>query len=130
MSSVSTAAGAEARATGEALVLNRRVTIVGSVDFDGDVVLGGRIEGEVRCRSLQIAERGSVEGDIVAERVIVLGEAAGSIHANEIVLKAACNVIGEIYHRNLVLEDGCYFEGQSRRDNDPILRAAHVHGQA
>jgi cytoskeletal protein CcmA (bactofilin family) len=112
------------------LVLNRRVTIVGSIAFDGEVVLGGHIEGEVRCKSLEIAERGSVDGDIVAERVVVLGEVAGTIHANEIVLKTACTVSGEIYHRHLVLEDGCFFEGQSRRDNDPLLRATHAEGQA
>lgn len=120
----------QSRANSEMLVLNRRVTIVGSIAFDGEVVLGGHVEGDVRCKSLEIAERGSVDGDIVAERVVVLGEVAGSIHANEIVLKTACTVSGEIYHRHLVLEDGCFFEGQSRRDNDPLLRAAHAEGQA
>jgi cytoskeletal protein CcmA (bactofilin family) len=114
----------------EMLVLCRRVRIAGSLSYDGEVVLGGHIEGDVRCKSLEIGERGSVDGDIVAERVVVLGEVAGTIHANEIVLKTACTVSGEIYHRHLVLEDGCFFEGQSRRDADPMLRAAHAEGQA
>ncbi len=128
MSRVRTAS--ESHANSELLVLGRRVIIAGTLSYDGEVVLGGRIEGDVRCRSLEIAERGSVDGDIVAERVVVLGEVAGSIYANEIVLKTACTVSGEIYHRNLVLEDGCFFEGQSRRDADPLLRAAHAEGQA
>ena len=115
---------------GDVLVLNRRVMIAGSLTYDGEVVLGGHIEGDVRCKSLEIGERGSVDGDIAAERVVVLGEVAGSIHANEVVLKTACSVSGEIYHRHLVLEDGCFFEGQSRRDADPMLRAAHAEGQA
>jgi cytoskeletal protein CcmA (bactofilin family) len=112
------------RSAGEILVLNRRVSIVGSVAYEGDIVLGGHIEGDVHCKNLEIGERGSVDGDIVAERVVVLGEVAGTIHANEIVLKTACTVSGEIYHRHLVLEDGCFFEGQSRRDADPLLRAS------
>lgn len=120
----------QSHANNEKLILSRRVTIVGSIAFDGDVVLGGRIEGDVRCKSLEVMERGSVDGDVVAERVVVLGEVAGSIHANELVLKTACTVSGEIYHRNLVLEDGCFFEGQSRRDADPLLRAAYAEGQA
>jgi cytoskeletal protein CcmA (bactofilin family) len=120
----------QAHANSDVLILNRRVVISGSLAFDGDVVLGGRVEGDLRCRSLEVAERGAVEGDIVAERVVVMGEVAGSIHANEIVLKTACTVAGEIYHRHLVLEDGCFFEGQSRRDADPLLRAARVEGQA
>jgi cytoskeletal protein CcmA (bactofilin family) len=111
---------------GDALVLNRRVVITGSFSYDGEVLLAGRIEGGVRCKSLQIAERGSVDGDIVAERVVVLGEVNGSIHANELVLKTACTVAGEIYHRHLVLEDGCFFEGQSRRDKNPLLLAPEI----
>ena len=128
MSGVHTAS--DVRANSQALVINRRVNIVGSIAFDGEVILAGRIEGDVRCRTLQIAERGSVDGDIVAERVVVLGEVMGSIHANELVLKTACYVAGEICHRKLVLEDGCLFEGQSRRDSDPLLLAAHAEGQA
>jgi cytoskeletal protein CcmA (bactofilin family) len=128
MSRVRTAS--QSHANSEILILSRRVTIVGSIAYDGEVVLGGHVEGDVRCRSLEIAERGSVDGEIVAERVVVLGEVAGTIHANEIVLKTACTVSGEIYHRHLVLEDGCFFEGQSRRDADPLLRAAHAEGQA
>ena len=128
MSRVRTAT--ESHVKSEMLVLCRRVKIAGSLIYDGEVVLGGHIEGDVRCKSLEIGERGSVDGDIVAERVVVLGEVAGTIHANEIVLKTACTVSGEIYHRHLVLEDGCFFEGQSRRDADPMLRAAHAVGQA
>jgi cytoskeletal protein CcmA (bactofilin family) len=120
----------QAHANSEVLVINRRVMIAGSLSFDGEVVLGGRIEGDVRCKSLEVGERGSVDGDIVAERVVVLGEIVGCIHANEIVLRTACSVSGEIYHRHLVLEDGCFFEGQSRRDADPLLRATHAEGQA
>ena len=120
----------QAHANSDVLILNRRVIIAGSLTYDGEVVLGGHIEGDVRCKSLEIGERGSVDGDIAAERVVVLGEVAGSIHANEVVLKTACSVSGEIYHRHLVLEDGCFFEGQSRRDADPLLRATHAEVQA
>jgi len=120
----------QAHANSDVLILNRRVIIAGSLTYDGEVVLGGHIEGDVRCKSLEIGERGSVDGDIAAERVVVLGEVAGTIHANEVVLKTACSVSGEIYHRHLVLEDGCFFEGQSRRDADPLLRATHAEVQA
>jgi cytoskeletal protein CcmA (bactofilin family) len=120
----------EARASGDALVLNRRVTIVGSIAFDGEVLLQGRIEGDVRCKSLHVAERGSVDGDIVAEQVVVLGEVVGTIHADELVLKTACNVAGQIFHRKLVLEDGCFFEGQSRRAAQPLRLVPKAQGHA
>lgn len=112
------------------LVLDRRALLIGTLHFDGDVHLAGRIEGEVRCRKLQVTERGSVDGDIVADRVVVLGEVVGSIYANHLMLGTACTVEGDIYHRHLVLEKGCYFEGRSRRDNDPIGLAERKLGPA
>jgi cytoskeletal protein CcmA (bactofilin family) len=120
---MSRVSGPEARSNADALVLDRRVNLIGSITYDGEVLLSGKIEGEVRCKSLRIAERGSVDGDIVAERVEVLGEVIGSILANEIVLKTACTVSGQIYHKHLTLEDGCFFEGQSRRHPAPMLLA-------
>lgn len=112
------------------LVLDRRALLIGTLLYDGDVHLAGRIEGEVRCRKLQVTERGSVEGDIVADRVVVLGEVVGSIYANHLMLGTACTVEGDIFHRHLVLEKGCYFEGRSRRDNDPLGLAERKLGPA
>jgi cytoskeletal protein CcmA (bactofilin family) len=102
------------------VVIGRGVTIVGSLFYDGQIQIEGRIYGEVRCSALQIAERGTVEGLIVAKSVDVLGETNGSIYADKLVLRAACAVEGEIYHHNLVLEDGCHFEGKSRRHINPL----------
>ena len=78
----------------------------------------------MRCTELQIAERGMVDGLVVADKVIVLGEFVGAIYANEIVLGAACAVEGHIFHRKLVLEEGCYFEGKSRCYCEPDCACA------
>lgn len=121
MLSVSGKTSAEdVRTASPVVVLNRRVEIIGSFLCDGDVVLEGKIEGEVRCKTLRVAERGIVDGEIVADKVIVLGEVFGVIHANELILKTACTVEGQINHRNLVLENGCFFEGKSRRHANPL----------
>jgi cytoskeletal protein CcmA (bactofilin family) len=106
-----------------ALVVSRGVTIVGSLSVEGDVLVEGTIDGDIRCGGLQIAERGAVEGLIVAESVVVLGEFMGLIYARELVLGAGSAVEGQIYHNKLVLEEGSYFEGKSRRHGDPLLIA-------
>ncbi|KAB2940949.1 MAG: polymer-forming cytoskeletal protein [Hyphomicrobium sp.] len=111
---------AQMRPAKGALVINRGVTIIGALSLDGPVTIEGTIDGEVRCSNLQITERGEVEGLIVADKVVVLGEFSGAIYARELVLGAGCAVEGQIYHKKLVLEEGCYFEGQSRRHGDPL----------
>jgi cytoskeletal protein CcmA (bactofilin family) len=105
------------------VAIGARATIVGALHFDGAVVLDGEVRGEVRCKSLSISERGSVDGLIVAETVIVAGEVVGTIYAERLVLRAACEVEGDIFHRELSLEDGCYFEGRSRRHTAPLTQA-------
>jgi cytoskeletal protein CcmA (bactofilin family) len=105
------------------LVISRGATIVGSLSLEGQVLIEGSIDGEVRCTALQITERGAVDGLIVAEKVVVLGEFSGSIYARELILGAGCAVEGQIHHQKLVLEKGCYFEGKSRRHSDPLLIA-------
>lgn len=112
--------GGEERPAKAPFVIGRGVTIVGALQLDGSVCIEGSIDGEVRCAALKIAERGEVEGLVVADKVMVLGEFSGAIYARELTLGAGCNVEGQIYHRKLVLEEGCYFEGKSRRHGDPL----------
>lgn len=97
------------------LSIPRKATIDGSIDFPGRVVVDGAVNGDVRCHSLTISERGQVDGTIIAKSVVVLGDVNGSIYAEDLVLRTACSVVGDIFHETLLLEDGCFFEGKSRR---------------
>ena len=102
------------------MFIPRTASIEGFVDYLGDIVVEGTVSGEVRCATLTIKERGQVDGNVVANRVTVLGDVTGTIYANDLILRTACTVSGDIFHKQLVLEDGCYFEGRSRRHADPM----------
>ena len=101
----------------------RDVTIAGTVYFDGPVLVEGTVDGGVRAQTVQVAEKGIVDGVVVGENVVVLGEVNGSIYAKELVLRTASTVEGHIYHEALVLEKGCYFEGSSRRYSNAVSMA-------
>jgi cytoskeletal protein CcmA (bactofilin family) len=118
-----------ARSRKGALVISRGASIVGALTLEGDIFIEGTVEGEVRCTTLQITERGMVDGLIVADRVIVLGEVNGDIYANELILGAGCAVEGTINHNKLLLEKGCYFEGKSRRHENPRRMAPLPQGR-
>jgi cytoskeletal protein CcmA (bactofilin family) len=111
------------------VVINRGVTILGSLSLEGDVFIEGTVDGEVWCTTLEIDTRGIVDGLIVAERVVVIGEFRGHIYAGELVLRTGCAVEGHIFHNKLVLEEGCYFEGKSRRHPDPRQLAPVAEGR-
>jgi cytoskeletal protein CcmA (bactofilin family) len=96
---------------------------VGAVHFDGPIEIEGTVEGEIHCSSIEVARYGTVMGKIVADQVTVSGGVSGSIFANRLVLKPDCDVEGEIYHRELSLEQGSYFDGKSRPHKDPLSLA-------
>ncbi|HET6389865.1 polymer-forming cytoskeletal protein [Hyphomicrobium sp.] len=105
---------------GRTLSIPRTATIEGGVDYPGPVVVEGTILGDVNCLSLLVAERGVVEGTIKSEDVTILGEVTGEIFADRLTLKAACQVNADIVHKRLLLEDGSFFEGKSRRHAEPL----------
>jgi cytoskeletal protein CcmA (bactofilin family) len=94
------------------MFIPRTASIEGFVDFAGEIVVEGTVSRELRCATLTIKERGQVDGNVVANRVTVLGYVSGAIYANDLILRTACSVSGDIFHKQLLLEDGCYFDGR------------------
>lgn len=113
-------ADAAAETPNGALSIGSKVTIIGSVEFDGQIEIAGTVQGEIRCASVNVARYGTVTGLIIADEVTISGGVNGSIYANKLVLKDKCDVEGEIYHRELSLEDGSYFDGKSRPHKEPL----------
>ena len=105
---------------GNVIVLGAEFDVVGSIYIDARVRLEGTIDGEIRCTELDLTKVGHVRGRIVAERVTIYGTVVdGSIYANVLILRPGCSVEAEIYHRHLQLEPDSYFDGKSRRVDDP-----------
>lgn len=109
-------------------VLGPHVVIEGNLSVPGEVRLEGVVFGDVRCRVLIVAEQAEVDGMIVADQVAIAGRARGAIFADTLALRSGCAVEAEIYHRTMTLEQGAYFEGKSRRHEDPLSLAPPVRG--
>ncbi len=106
------------------LTIPRQATIEGSLDYPGPLVIEGTLLGDVRCTSLIVAKHSVVIGMIKADVVTILGEVSGEVFANQLTLKAAGSVTGDIFHKQLALEEGCRFEGKSRRYAKPLTLCA------
>jgi cytoskeletal protein CcmA (bactofilin family) len=48
------------------------------------------------------------------------GHSVGSIRGLRITLQAQSHVEGDIFHQSLAIEQAAYFEGKSRRSDDPL----------
>jgi cytoskeletal protein CcmA (bactofilin family) len=106
---------------GHTSIINEGLSIVGNVKSPGELHIDGDVEGAVECGSLFLGEEAKVQGDVTAEDVTVKGGLTGSIRARRVVLCSTSTVEGEIFYHHLTIEQGAYFEGLSRRSDNPLL---------
>jgi len=95
-------------------------TIDGGVSGDCQLQVEGLVHGDVAVTHLSVGEAGRIEGASKAESVEVRGRVLGSISASHVMLLAGCNVEGDIWHDQLIIEPGAVFEGRSLRDQRPV----------
>ncbi|MGB8512584.1 MAG: polymer-forming cytoskeletal protein, partial [Pseudolabrys sp.] len=93
------------------------LSIIGKIVGQGKLSILGHVEGEVQASSVQIGNGAHVEGNIVAEELVIGGRVKGTIHANRVRLNSTAVVEGDINHRSLAIEENAQFEGMSRRQD-------------
>jgi len=104
-------------------VLGANIEITGSVVTPNDVNIYGKITGDVRAATLTVWEGGVVAGEIVAETVIVHGTVEGRILGTKVQLHPGAVVRGDIIHSALGVDSAAFFEGASKRSQDPMAEA-------
>jgi cytoskeletal protein CcmA (bactofilin family) len=113
-------------------IIGDDLTIRGNITSKGEIQVDGEIEGDVRCGSLLLGDKSKVMGGVAAEDVVVRGHIVGSITGLRITLQGQCHVEGDILCQTLAIEQGAYFEGKSRRSDNPLaeIKAMGANGSA
>src|SRR5512134_2079947 len=100
--------------------ISEDLTITGSVTSQGELHLDGQVQGDVHCVALVLGENAQLEGNVVAEDMMVRGRLIGSVRALKVVLQSTAHVEGDLFHKSLSIEQGTHFEGDSRPSIDPL----------
>lgn len=95
-------------------IISASLRIVGNLVSAGDVQVDGIVDGDVKSRVLTISHGAAVNGSIEADNVYIQGEVHGQITAENVVLGASARVVGDVVHRDLVIESGAFLEGHCR----------------
>ncbi|MEO1205583.1 MAG: polymer-forming cytoskeletal protein [Pseudomonadota bacterium] len=101
-------------------VIGSDLTIVGNLTSKGQVQIDGQVQGDILGTHIIVGERASITGGIRAEEVVVRGQVMGSIRGKRVMLQTQSHVEGDICHQALAIEQGAFFEGKSRRSQDPL----------
>ena len=106
--------------TGTASVIGADLAITGNLESKGEVQIEGEVQGDVHAQRIVVGERARIIGGLVAEEIVVRGNVQGSIRGNAITFQSSSRVEGDVFHKSLAIEQGAYFEGKSRRSDDPM----------
>ena len=106
-------------------ILSSDVEIKGSIKFQKELLIDGKVEGEINSEGiLTIGENASIRGEIKAKAVTVYGKVQGNITvAERCELKAKSTLQGDLKATRLTIEDGATFIGKSEVTTGPVPAA-------
>lgn len=99
-------------------VIAKGTRIVGKLDLSVLLLIDGEVEGEVTSNSdISIGTNGHVKGELRANKIIVSGKAEGTLVCERLEILASGIVTGTAEVRDMTIEPGGRFFGQSREAN-------------
>jgi len=101
-------------------VIGPDLTIQGNLISTGEIQVDGEIEGDIHGTHVLIGQKARIQGAVNAEEVVVRGHVMGSVRGRKIMLQSTSHVEGDVHHQSISIEQGAYFEGKSRRSDDPL----------
>jgi cytoskeletal protein CcmA (bactofilin family) len=101
-------------------LISADVHIVGTLSAEGEMQIDGKVEGNVRAQRVVIGSSGIINGEIVAEEIVIRGEVNGPIRGRMVQFSAGARVVGDIVHWTIAMESGAAFEGNIRRSDNPL----------
>ncbi len=95
-------------------ILSPELKVEGNIYAQGKVRIDGVVEGNVEGDFLIFGESAKVNGNIKAEKVIVMGNINGDIVAKEAQIKSSAKLKGSVDVKELSVEEGASVEGNLR----------------
>lgn len=108
-------------------MIDEWLTMRGDLESEGDILVKGRVHGNVHCRILIIDTNATVEGGISAQEVVIRGTARGTIRTKRIRLEKTAVVDCEIFHESFAAEEGARVTGTLHaQDSEPATASGLV----
>ena len=96
-------------------ILSTGIEITGSIHFSNDMIIDGKIEGEITSDKgkVTIGENARIKGDVSAGDVKVFGNVEGKISSHRCELKDHSRINGDIKSKVFSMEEGASLTGRT-----------------
>jgi cytoskeletal protein CcmA (bactofilin family) len=98
-------------------LISRNTEIVGDIHFSGELIIEGRVKGNIYAEDdsaalIRVAESGAVEGEICVPSAVINGLIQGDVRsANHIELASKAVVVGNVYYNLIEMVMGSEVNG-------------------
>lgn len=120
--------GQARRNSGVPSVIGPDLSITGNLESAGEVQIEGEVQGDIHAGRIVVGEQAQITGALIAADVVVRGSVQGSIRGNSVTFQSTSRVEGDVFHKTLAIEQGAFFEGKSRRSEDPMAVQRSANG--
>jgi len=107
-------------------VIAEEIAIEGNVTSQGDLLVRGKITGNINSKDIAIDRGGEVSGDVNGNEVVVKGQVQGNIFGTRVSINAGGVVFGDITSEALAIERGASFVGAAHPTAPMQLSADYI----
>ncbi len=94
--------------------IGKSISIKGDLTGNEDLEIEGKVEGKVELpnNQLTIGSNGSVQAEVRAKSVVIVGRVSGNVHGTERVEIQATGIVeGDVSARKLIVAEGARLNG-------------------
>lgn len=91
-------------------VIGTEMQINGNIKCSGNLVLKGKVKGNVECDNINISSEGNLKGNIKALQSSIGGNFEGDVFADTLAIESTANIKGKLHYNNLKAQPGANLE--------------------
>ena len=93
-------------------VISSDTIIKGKIDFKGELLIEGKVSGDILGDNLTLGPSAKVDGKIIVKAITIQGSFTGFIRSDSVKLDSGSTVKGDIEHSEISIETGANFNGK------------------
>ena len=110
-------------------IISSDTTIKGKIDFKGELLIEGKVSGDILGDNLTLGPSAKVDGKIIVKAITVQGSFTGFIRSDTVKLDSGSTVKGDIEHSEISIETGANFNGKVIRISKQQKKSGESEGE-
>jgi cytoskeletal protein CcmA (bactofilin family) len=110
-------------------VISSDTIIKGKIDFKGELLIEGKVSGDILGDNLTLGPSAKVDGKIIVKGITIQGNFAGFIRSDTVKLDSGSTVKGDIEHSEISIETGANFNGKVIRISKQQKKSSENEGE-